>query len=183
MDVVTPSKKRRGPKCKVCIHEERAVIETAMRMDRPLRELAKLWGLSLSSLARHRAHIGVMVVVGEPPAAPPPDVPGSPPASTAADVVTRVLCEVEELLKLAREDKDASYSDRAAVLGKAIQAAGLLGKLRGEAASLSEATICRHPAFGRVLDALTSALDPYPEAMAAVATVLERIERGGVAAA
>jgi len=45
-------------RCSVCVHRERAAIETALSTTLPVREIESLFGLSRSALSRH--HLGHM---------------------------------------------------------------------------------------------------------------------------
>jgi hypothetical protein len=54
-----------------------------------------------------------------------------------------------------------------------------LAKLTGEADAMPDSKIVKLPGFRRIVEDIVRALGPYPDAMAAVAAELERIERGG----
>lgn len=57
-----------------------------------------------------------------------------------------------------------------------------LGKLTGDTLQIPEWKIVKLPAFRRVVASMRTALEPWPEAMFAIADVLDRAERGETAA-
>jgi hypothetical protein len=58
--------------------------------------------------------------------------------------------------------------------GSTLSALTALGEITGETLQMPESKVVKLPAFRRLVDAMTKALEAYPEAMTAVAAALER---------
>lgn len=178
--------------CALCSHADRRVFDEAITKATPLEQIAVGWSLPLAAVRRHRGHVAlpasfaekVQGALDEKPGAeprpprreavePPPSDAGP---STASDTVTRVLAQIERILKKAETDPEVTYAEQSAMLRAATQAANLLARIRGESAAVTEASIAKHPAFLRIVAALTKALAPWPEAKAAAVVVLERLD-------
>jgi transcriptional regulator with XRE-family HTH domain len=117
---------------------------------------------------------------GIPPAAwsepPPPRAPRAPslPASTpeVEDNNARLQRTIRNGLDELELDTETSGVKRAEALKKLVDAQVSLDKSTGENA-LTMTKIVAHPEFRRMIEDVTQALVPYPEALAAVVAVLK----------
>ena len=176
--------------CALCSHPDRRVFDEAISKSTPLEQIAVGWSLPIAAVRKHRGHVAAATAA--PTEAPPPSRPASPKAAppapapptddtpaTASDTVTRVLAQIERVMQKAETDPEASYADKSSMLRAATHAANLLARIRGEAAAtVTEASIAKHPAFLRIVAAMVKTLEPWPEAMAAVGETVGRLEGG-----
>lgn len=102
----------------------------------------------------------------------------SHPRATARDKVERLVDSIQALIDDVQSDDDAPLGAKITCLRAMTGPLRLLGTLTGELGA-SEGTLASSPFYRRVRTALVEALRPFPEAALAVATALERAERGG----
>ena len=81
--------------------------------------------------------------------------------------------QVRELRDRTMSDPDATPIEQATVFAKCAGAMKILGAMTGESLDMAETKIVKLPAFQRIVAALVKALEPYPDAMKAAASVLE----------
>ncbi len=147
--------------CTVCGHPQRAAIDQALMDGVPLREIAARYGLTDSSVARHKAdHIAVALSKAQ---EAKEVAQGDDLLAQVASLQTRTLA----ILSKAEEAQDL----RTALQGVA-QARGnleLLAKLAGQLAQEGTVSLVISPEWILVRAALLGALVPYPEARLAVA--------------
>lgn len=114
---------------------------------------------------------------------PAPSVP--PPVVTSAMGAVRLLQElIAEDIACVRSGRDRHGKKLTPTAHRLLQATAMknitgLAKLTGEADAMSDSKIVKLPGFRRIVEDIVRALGPWPDAMAAVAAELERIERGG----
>lgn len=110
----------------------------------------------------------------------------APPTSRSEEIVSTRLrtarCELDDLLASLRSiasalPKDATISDRIAVLRASVPPIKLLGQLTGEIGA-SETTVATSPHYRRIRSAILDALRDHPAALKGVIDALERVERG-----
>ena len=163
--------------CSVCKRKDRAKIDRELAAGSSLSSIASRHrGASRSALQRHHKHAAK--ARKRTPAVQEPAAPA--PASELRPIVLAesVARYIHGRLRALEADPDLSEGDRARVLASLSTALGRVSKLTGEGLDLKPAQIVRTPAFKAVVEDLTAALAPYPDAMLAVAEALEAIERG-----
>jgi hypothetical protein len=162
-------------------HEARAAIERDLAIGRPLRQLAKKYGLSKDALLRHKKKL--------------------PPQLKAAMLAQSLRPEMD-LERLRTSEGEGLLANLSAQRAKlllwqdAMQEAGqfqicthisaqihrnleIVGKLLGELSVhhvVSNVSVLVSPQYLELRSALLRALQPYPEARRAVADTLHRIE-------
>jgi hypothetical protein len=153
--------------CTVCAHSERGSIEKALVAGNPLRDIARRCRVSKDALARHKErHLPKHLVLAK-------------EAQTAADA-TSLLQHVEELrdraLRILAEAETSS--DLRTALSAIREARGcveLLAKLAGELREGNTVNVLVMPEWAHIRSTIVTALRPYPEARAAVASVLKEL--------
>lgn len=169
-----------GPLCKVCAHDERIVIDVKLARWTPLPKLSQDYGLSMSSLCRHRKN-------------------HMPPGLKASLIGLRHSSE-EELRRLCESENERLLEQLSAITGRIMagildaeqngdsraasslysryleaweKKARLLGQL-GVAPSHVTQNIVMLPEWSRFAGELHSVLAPFPEAQQAVASFFLR---------
>jgi hypothetical protein len=99
------------------------------------------------------------------------------PAGSLAAASDRLLELADKALRIASESLDEAEAEadpgvRAKLLRDFMGTAQALGKLTGEARELSDTQLVKMPAFRRLVDKIVAVLEPWPEAMKAVAEAL-----------
>lgn len=180
-----PKAKTKAPSSTVARHAERAAIEAALARNVPLRTLERRYGVSTFALCRHRQRMRV-------------ESPQMFAALAAAD--WKVKPEELEALRLETSEgwlkqvraqyakfvgvQDACLESgdyqTAAVLGQRCEKLlDMLGRAVDELSNASvrvEMNVVSTPGYWAVRTALAQALQPFPEARAAVLASLRRIE-------
>jgi transcriptional regulator with XRE-family HTH domain len=157
---------------------------------KPQAEIARLCGVSKQTVSRwcndgdvpapeHQARLEALGIVraeqwgkGQLGKSKPQQAPAQPVPTTALDTRSELVEQVCRLRRLIGENLSPAASvqvERA--LGQALVA---ISKIDGTA--ITELTIVRHPAHRRVMAVILAALEPYPEAMRAVADALKARE-------
>ncbi len=158
--------------CTVCLHPEREAIDACLVSGRPLREIAGQWGLSSSALHRHsQRHVSAALAA----------VQAEREAKGAASLLDRVeglITRTEGLLTAAEQDGKVS-----AALAAVRELRGLLellGKASGELDTrpVTVVNLQASPEWLELRAAIFMALQPYPEARAAVSGRLLELEPG-----
>jgi transcriptional regulator with XRE-family HTH domain len=93
--------------------------------------------------------------------------------TTLAEVEANVL-ELKENLRRAKEDPKTSIQERMAITRTIDHALRHLSKVRGET-EISRAQILRSPHWAALLEAISVALGPFPEAALAVAKAMREL--------
>lgn len=171
-----------GTPCRVCTHNDRAVIEVGLAEHRSITAMAKNFGMSIHSLYRHRqSHM--------PPALIQKILGGSNYAvenleqlrTTEGERLLSHVVEVRRRLYANAEGAEKTGDFRAATLayGKILESLTLIGRLLDRFTSSSRIVtnqLVVSPDYLRLRAALIQALAPYPEARQAVAKVLREAE-------
>ncbi len=156
-------------RCTTCAHAERPAIDLLLVNGRDVRDVAERFGLSKSSVDRHRAnHL---------------------PAELAKAKAAEDVAHADDLLAEVQRLKARAFGilDKAEKAGKFVPAIMALREIRGCIELLAEMAqaIDRRPTVNLLVapewvhtrTALLDALRPYPEARIAVAARLEALER------
>ena len=156
--------------CTVCAHPERAILDAALVRGEPLRDIAGRYAVSKSAVARHKAeHL---------------------PASLVKATAAAEVADADRLLRDAGALRAKAVSlllaaERAGDLRTALagvrEARGcveLLARLLGELRDAPTVNIAITPAWVEIRAVVVAALAPYPEARAAVAARLTKMEAG-----
>lgn len=169
-----------GPRCSICAHRERAVIDLAISRGVSIGALAKRYGAGSDSLYRHaRNHL-------------PPQLRATLLAGPDLDIDLDKLRETESQsllanliairrrlfasLDTAEECGDGNMISR--VAGQLHRNLELTGELLGDlgAGSTTINNVLVMPAYVEMRLSLVNALQPFPEAAQAVASVLHTLE-------
>ena len=158
-----------GRRCTVCSHDRVAAIDRALVAGRPIRGIARTFGVGEDAVGRHRAHLPKTLVKAR-------AVAETVRAEELLAEATALHAKAWELLHEA-EAKD----DQRTALTAVREIRGcleLLAKLLGELDDLPLVTLVTAPEWLAVRGTLLDALDPYPEARTAVAGQLLALEAG-----
>lgn len=156
--------------CTICAHAERAAIDKALIDGRAFRHIAAQFGTSTTALQRHKAdHL---------------------PASLTKAKDAATVADADDLLKqagalrskaislLLKAEQAGDYRTALAGIREARGCVELLAKLLGELQDGATVNVVMAPAWIELRAVIMAALRPYPEARAAVAAGLQRVETG-----
>lgn len=153
--------------CTVCQHPERDAINHALVSDTSNRRIAAQYSLSEQAVRRHKAeHLPSIMVKSQ----------------EASDVAhaDQLLAEVNRLYRVAIGIMEKSSAKKPETALRAIGVAGrmleLLGELMGELNRQPQVNILVAPEWLQVRTVLLRALQPHPDARAAVAAALVTME-------
>jgi hypothetical protein len=154
--------------CTVCSHPERAAIDRALVAGASLRDIAGQYRVSKSAAERHRAdHLPAALVKGK----------EAQEEAHALDVVKQLKAINAATVAILSEARRAGDPDTALKAIDRIQRQiELQAKLIGELDERPQVNILVAPEWLQVRSALLVALSPYPEARAAAAGALVRLE-------
>lgn len=159
--------------CTICIHAERANIDQALVGGGSFRDIAGHYGLSKSSVERHKAdHLPQAMVK----AAEQEDI------RNAIDVVKQLKAINSATLNILSEARHEGDHDTALKAIDRVQRqielqAKLLGEL-DDRPQISQVNVLFAPEWLMVRQAIMHALAPYPDARIAVAGSLAQLEGG-----
>lgn len=154
--------------CSVCAHPEREAIDLELARARTNRDIARKWGVTKSSVHRHRQdHVPPRVV----------DRARTETIGRAEDI----LRELHELQVVARSilSKASTAGDLRAATGAIAQVRSnleLIARLLGELKEGPSVNLIVSPEWGSLRAAILEALVPFPEARTAVVKALLRRE-------
>src|SRR5215204_4079062 len=159
-----------GRRCTVCTHEQVGAIDRALIAGRPIRGIAKTFGVSEDAVGRHRAHLPKTLLNAH-------DVAETIRADELLAEATALQTKAWELLLAAEANDD----QRTALLAvREIRGClELLARLL-EIQDRPMLTLVTAPEWLAVQGRLLTALAPYPEARTAVAGQLLALEAGHV---
>ncbi|MDI7277775.1 MAG: hypothetical protein QME94_17485 [Anaerolineae bacterium] len=158
-------------RCTICSHGSRIEIEEALlKGEQSFRTIAHRWCVSVDALKRHKKdHLPAAMTVAK----------AAQQVARADDLLAQAQSLQEKALALlAQAEADG---DRKTALQGVREARGcleLLARLLGELNERPQVSILLAPEWVTVRGALLMALQPYPEARAAVAAALRRLEDG-----
>ncbi len=149
--------------CTACAHDQTEAISLELLQHVPMRDVAQKYGLSLSAVARHKAHIPAQLAV-------------SKEAETVAKV-DNVIMRIRELDTRADDIyKQASTANDGALALKALRElrgiTELYAKLAGELQTRTVNNIIVTPEWLSMRTVMLRALEPYPEARRALVGAL-----------
>lgn len=172
---------KRGPKCGVCKHRERAAIDLALASGVSVAGISARYRLGIDSVYRHRARhlppqMRARLLQG-------PSIEGldldklvaTESQSWLANMVAarnRAVAQIE----VAEDHSDSLMFDRA--MGRFLQTMKLIGERLGElrVGTHIHQNILVQPVYVEMRVELVRALKPYPQAAQAVAAVLHSLE-------
>lgn len=146
--------------CKVCSHEERAVIESNLLNGDSMPSISARYGMSLSSVQRHKANCGLKW----------------PRQHLAAR--GRVDAVATLLLQAGQAEKDQDNARKAdahmavaSMHGRRLALIEKIVELQGPE-DVMGGSLAKHPEFAAMRDAILAALEPFPDAKSALMTAL-----------
>jgi len=150
--------------CSICTHPLREEIDKAILTGEPLRRIAKRYGVTESSLRRHRdSHLRDAVKRAQETAE----------ALRAEKLAEFVLFLRNEALSVYREARKAKRLGIALqALAEARESTAVLARLVGEMGARVEVTFTQSPEWTELRTAILQALDDFPEAKAILAAAL-----------
>lgn len=157
-------------KCSVCKHPKRKEIEEAILNGVPFRTIAERYGMSHTSIIRHRdnGHIAKALVKAH----------EVKEVIYAKDLLEKVLYLQEEALEILNNAKKVG-NPRIALeaIGRASQLLELQGKIAGQLREQQavQVNIFANPQFLVLQKILLETLDPYPELKAKIAEALKNV--------
>ena len=152
-----------GRQCTVCAHKDLEEINKLLLCSDSYRDLARQFGLSKDALARHKeSHIPTELLKSN-------DIQ----EIVKADVLLVQLGEIREktlsLLDKAERAADTRvYGAPVAYLREVREQIKLLAELEGRLAAQPQITIVNNPQWVELRTLIITALEPYPDAKAAV---------------
>jgi len=155
--------------CTICTHPQRAAIEQALIAGQPIRAIAITYGVSRSSLTRHRDnHLPKALVQAH-----------SAQEAARADRLIGYVVELREnAMRIFREAVNRGKLRTALdALRLCLDATGTLARLAGEMGDRVEITFAESPEWAEIRRLILESLDPFPEAKAVLAAALA--EYGG----
>jgi hypothetical protein len=158
-----------GRRCTVCGHDYIAAIDRALILGRPIRGIARTFGVSEDALGRHRTHLPRILVKAH-------DVAETVRADELLAEATALQIKAWDLLETAEAQDD----QRTALMAvREIRGClELLARLLGEFRDQPLVTLIAAPEWLAIRGTLLDALAPYPEARTAVAGRLLALEAG-----
>lgn len=152
-------------KCSICTHPERDGIEKAILAGQSNRAIASQYGMSVTSVRRHRDN----------------HLPEHLAKATAAEQVTKADDLISDLQYL--RDKAIMFLDKAEqsddmraaapLISAAVKVIETLAEVRGELNRQAVINVTLSPVWVETRTVILTALQPYPEARQAVALALE----------
>ena len=158
-----------GRRCTVCGHDQVAAIDRALIGGRPIRGIARTFGVSEDAVGRHRTHLPKTLVKAH-------DVAEALRADELLAEATALQTNAWQLLLAAEGQADT----RTALMAvREIRGClELLARLLGELREQPVVTLVTAPEWFAVRGTMLTALAPYPEARTAVAGRLLALEAG-----
>lgn len=148
--------KRPGPPCTVCAHPKRSEIDAS---NGTAKRVGAKFGVSASTLQRHRSKCLVEAKASKRPSLPPPP-------TTERDALLAAAAKVKASI-----DK-AETEDLPRLLTSLNAISKRLGQL-DEGRDVTEAEVLKSAAFQRLTTRALAALKPYPDAARALMQALE----------
>jgi len=157
-----------GRKCSICNHPQGNEIDAAVIAGSSYRDIARQFGVTPGALGRHVKNHLVATLA----------------AARDADRVARgddLLDQVADLQRQAQEIKDKALEAadlKTALVGirELVRIVTLLAKLRGELNANPVVNVLVSPEWTATRTALMRALEPYPDARAAVVAALDGVK-------
>lgn len=155
--------------CTVCIHDERDAIDRALVAGASYRDVAGQHGLSKSAVERHKAeHIPGALVQAH----------AAEETANADTLLGKIAALETDAKRIGRSAETArDYRTAIAAVRELIRIVELLAKLEGKLQE-TQVNILINPEWTLIRGTLLHVLAPYPEARAAVAGALLRLNDG-----
>ena len=155
-----------GNRCSVCTHPKQKAINTALISGQKLTELAEQYGLTYAALKWHKKqHITRLMAKAEQEQAAL--------ARSLTEEAQQATRACKQILEEARDRNDPALSLRA--LAQLTRQISLLEKLEASVKAAQTVDLRNVPEWMAVRDAIVRALEPYPEARAAVVQALKEL--------
>ncbi|HWK96174.1 MAG TPA: hypothetical protein VNR39_12200 [Pseudolabrys sp.] len=171
-----------GPKCAVCSHKHKHLIDYALVQGKPLRVIAEEFDVSFYSVGRHsRRHLGpaqrAAIMTKQRPDAVDVDKMRDKEASGLLASVLAHRVRLEAIAERAHtlDDLRAATAAEAAVATNLALTAKLLGQLV-QRVDVRHSNLMLTPDYLKLRSGLIEALRPFPDAGRAVAAMLARME-------
>jgi hypothetical protein len=166
--------------CGACQHPKRAALDAAIVAGDSLRMLAARFGISKSTLHRHKTQHLLEAIAYEGPAAGP-EVWGDLLAKrieALGDRAERLFGKAEDVMRRAERRRDgrtvlSAIKAASGVLGELRGALELNAKLAGQLRDGMTVNVLVMPEWQRLRGAILAAVEPFPEARAAMVKALE----------
>jgi hypothetical protein len=157
-------------RCTVCDHPERHSIDKAFVSGAPYRSVAKRFGLSESSVYRHKTeHLPAYLLKAR----------EAEEMAQAEDLLEQVrTLQTHALGILERAEKAGDLRTALAAISQARGNLELLGKLAGELDERPVLNLNISPEWLELRAVIVGALEPHPAAHTAVLRALERADNG-----
>jgi len=157
-------------RCTVCDHPERHSIDEILVSGAPYRSVAKRFGLSESSVYRHKTgHLPAHMLKAR----------EAEEIAKADDLLEQVRhLQAHALDILERTEKAGDLRTALAAISQARGNLELLGKLAGELDERPMVNLNISPQWLELRAVIVGALEPYSEARGAVLRALERVGNG-----
>src|SRR4051812_32973538 len=127
--------------CTVCRHEERAQIDTALIENEPLRNIAERFGLTPTSLHRHKQHLSTELIMAK-------QAYEVAQATTLLDHLQSLISRLDRLAHKAEEDR--AWPAAIGALREIRGCLTLLAQLTGELEASRHTNVHLSVAFERV---------------------------------
>ena len=158
-------------RCTVCDHPERRSIDEALVSGAPYRSVAKRFGLSESSVYRHKTeHLPAQLLKAK-------EVEEAARADDLLEQVRNLQAHALDILE--RAEKAGDLRTALAAISQARGNLELLGKLAGELDERTIVNVLLSPQWVMIRTTMLKALSAYPEARATVAESLMELEEAG----
>jgi hypothetical protein len=165
--------------CTVCSLSRLADLNRALDAGGGVNATARAFGVSPSALKRHLQHRA-------PPPEVPPPVPSEPvlPTATLGAPTVGLLARLraleksaDQLFKEGNVAKDVSLKDRGVIMGEARKTLQAMHQIAAEISKTANLRLVESADWAELQTFLLDALEPYPEASAAVVAAIEEHER------
>jgi sugar phosphate isomerase/epimerase len=155
-------------RCTVCTHPDRAAIDRELVARRPFRRIAQQFSVSIyAALRHHDDHLPEHLAKAE----------GAREVAEATDLLKEVgALRTKAYSLLLKAEREGDYRTALAGVREARGCLELLAELVGELDRRPQVNILMSAEWLAVRSALLAALQPYPEARAAVAGKLLMLE-------
>ena len=157
-------------RCTICRHPQRTEIDRAIvEHSGTLRELVKRYGVSLGALSRHKAeHLPRELAKAK-------EAMEAAGADTLLEQIEALKGRAERILSKA-EKKPKTWYVALGAIREMRQTLELLARITGELDERMQVNILASPQWLAIQGVIVAALVPFPEAAAAVAGRLEKLE-------
>lgn len=149
--------------CSICRHEQNEAINLALLQGTPLREIAGRYGVTSSSLQRHKAHIPKQLAKAK-------EAKEVASASNVMQRITELDSRADSIYTQATEQDDPALALKA--LKELREITSLYAKLTGEIQAQTIQHIHITPEWLLLRANMLRALEPYPEARSALVKAL-----------